>query len=255
MSGSDLRRPKATHHRSTSPPASSPSWTSATGGERPPTRRRRCRSDPLGITEGARTTSLGLGGPPPGQGPRREARPRRLRHRLLALLRPRFSLDMLKIDKSFIDGIDSSPKTAPYQNMVSMAQALGMVTVAERSASRTAPVAAPTRVQAGPGLRHVRPIPGEDFEAILRRHDRPVRHHLRRSAVIVAPVIIDDRVDFLAPHGPVGARHPDERGRWQRSWSPNRGPLEFVAPTDARPTGSRLRCSKAHLVGAVVRGA
>ncbi|MCB1013440.1 MAG: EAL domain-containing protein, partial [Microthrixaceae bacterium] len=44
----------------------------------------------------------------------------------------RFSLDMLKIDKSFIDGIDSSPEDrAIVEHVVGMADALGMKTVAE----------------------------------------------------------------------------------------------------------------------------
>ena len=85
----------------------------------------------------------------------------------------RFSLDMLKIDKSFIDGIDSSPEDrAIVEHVVGMAQALGMVTVAEG-------VERPEQLQwlrrlgcrLAQGYVLSRPIPGEDFEAILERHE------------------------------------------------------------------------------------
>ena len=85
----------------------------------------------------------------------------------------RFSLDMLKVDKSFIDGIDSSPEDrAIVEHVVGMAQALGMVTVAEG-------VERPEQLQwlrrlgckLAQGYVLSRPIPGEDFEALLARKE------------------------------------------------------------------------------------
>ena len=85
----------------------------------------------------------------------------------------RFSLDMLKIDKSFIDGIDSSPEDrAIVEHVIGMAQALGMVTVAEG-------IERPEQLQwlrrlgcrLAQGFVLSRPIPGEDFEALLERHE------------------------------------------------------------------------------------
>jgi diguanylate cyclase (GGDEF)-like protein len=85
----------------------------------------------------------------------------------------RFSLDMLKVDKSFIDGIDSSPEDrAIVEHVVGMAQALGMVTVAEG-------VERPEQLQwlrrlgckLAQGYAMSRPIPGQDFEAILAKRE------------------------------------------------------------------------------------
>ena len=85
----------------------------------------------------------------------------------------RFSLDMLKIDKSFIDGIDSSPEDrAIVEHVVGMATSLGMITVAE-GVERTDQVAWLRRLGCKliQGYVMSRPIPGEELEAILR--DRP----------------------------------------------------------------------------------
>ncbi len=88
----------------------------------------------------------------------------------------RFSLDMLKIDKSFIDGIDSSPEDrAIVQHVVGMAEALGMVTVAEG-------VERPEQVRwlqklgcrLAQGYVLSRPLSASDLEALLLdRKDRP----------------------------------------------------------------------------------
>jgi len=85
----------------------------------------------------------------------------------------RFSLDMLKFDKSFIDGIDSSPEDrAIVEHVVGMAQALGMVTVAE-GVERPEQLLWLKRLgcKLGQGYVMSRPVPGEELEAILR--DRP----------------------------------------------------------------------------------
>src|SRR3954470_4927031 len=78
----------------------------------------------------------------------------------------RFSLDMLKIDKSFIDGIDSSPEDrAIVEHVVGMADALGMVTVAE-GVERPEQLAWLKRLNCklAQGFVLSRPIPGEDLE-------------------------------------------------------------------------------------------
>ena len=85
----------------------------------------------------------------------------------------RFSLDMLKIDKSFIDGIDSSPEDrAIVEHVVGMADALGMVTVAE-GVERPEQLAWLKRLgcKLVQGYVLSRPIPGEDLEAILARRE------------------------------------------------------------------------------------
>jgi diguanylate cyclase (GGDEF)-like protein len=85
----------------------------------------------------------------------------------------RFSLDMLKVDKSFIDGIDSSPEDrAIVEHVVGMAQALGMVTVAE-GVERPEQLQWLRRLGAklAQGYAMSRPIPGQDFEAIVARRE------------------------------------------------------------------------------------
>jgi EAL domain-containing protein (putative c-di-GMP-specific phosphodiesterase class I) len=164
----------------------------------------------------------------------------------------RFSLDMLKIDKSFIDGIDSSPEDrAIVEHVVGMAQALGMVTVAEG-------VERPEQLQwlrrlgckLAQGYVLSRPIAGEDFEAILERHEiDPFHITVGEVPEIVAPVAANERPDFLLPGpAPVSALAA-------ASESPKRsmvGPLEFVAP-DAPKVDQRL-FDDAPLVGAAVGG-
>ena len=81
----------------------------------------------------------------------------------------RFSLDMLKIDKSFIDGVATSHEDrAIVEHVVGMAHALGMSTVAEG-------VEQPEQLRAlralGCGLAQgyvmSRPIPAGEFEALI----------------------------------------------------------------------------------------
>jgi diguanylate cyclase (GGDEF)-like protein len=83
----------------------------------------------------------------------------------------RFSLDMLKIDKSFIDGIDSSPEDrAIVEHVVGMAEALGMVTVAE-GVERPEQLTWLRRLgcKLAQGYVLSRPLPGEDLEDLFRR--------------------------------------------------------------------------------------
>ena len=83
----------------------------------------------------------------------------------------RFSLDMLKIDKSFIDGIDSSPEDrAIVEHVVGMADALGMVTVAE-GVERPEQLVWLRRLgcRLAQGYVLSRPLSAADLEALLRR--------------------------------------------------------------------------------------
>jgi EAL domain-containing protein (putative c-di-GMP-specific phosphodiesterase class I) len=153
----------------------------------------------------------------------------------------RFSLDMLKIDKSFIDGIDSSPEDrAIVEHVVGMAQALGMVTVAEG-------VERPEQLQwlrrlgckLAQGYVMSRPIPGQDFEAILSRHESDpfgITAGIVPSVAAVAPA--NPSPDFLyAPKTPtpVAAAPKAEPKAVVTTTAvasrPVIGPLEFVAPT------------------------
>jgi diguanylate cyclase (GGDEF)-like protein len=83
----------------------------------------------------------------------------------------RFSLDMLKIDKSFIDGVDSSPEDrAIVEHVVGMAAALGMTTVAE-GVERPEQLAWLRRLgcRLAQGYVLSRPVSADDLEALLRK--------------------------------------------------------------------------------------
>jgi hypothetical protein len=88
----------------------------------------------------------------------------------------RFSLDMLKIDKSFIDGIDSSPEDrAIVRHIVGMADTLGMTTVAE-GVERPEQLAWLSRLgcQLAQGFALARPMTAPELEAmVLERLHRP----------------------------------------------------------------------------------
>jgi len=139
----------------------------------------------------------------------------------------RFSLDMLKIDKSFIDGIDSSPEDrAIVEHVVGMAQALGMVTVAEG-------VERPEQLQwlrrlgcrLAQGYVLSRPIPGEDFEAILERHE-------------VDPFNITAATPAARPAGPAPKSFPQDDPEPAPVAEPLEAPVAVgtTAPAPAPPT-------------------
>jgi diguanylate cyclase (GGDEF)-like protein len=90
----------------------------------------------------------------------------------------RFALDMLKIDKSFVDGLDSAQEDrAIVQHVIGMAHALGMATVAE-GVERTEQIASLRSLgcRLAQGYVFSRPIPAGDFEAmLLKRHDDPFK--------------------------------------------------------------------------------
>ncbi|CAN5841674.1 hypothetical protein BH24ACT3_BH24ACT3_03080 [soil metagenome] len=86
----------------------------------------------------------------------------------------RFSLDMLKIDKSFIDGLGESPEdTAIVKHVIGMASALGMVTVAE-GIETPAQLAELHRLDCdlAQGYLFSRPIPADRLEELLGDTDR-----------------------------------------------------------------------------------
>jgi diguanylate cyclase (GGDEF)-like protein len=158
----------------------------------------------------------------------------------------RFSLDMLKIDKSFIDGIDSSPEDrAIVEHVVGMAQALGMVTVAEG-------VERPEQLQwlrrlgcrLAQGYVLSRPIPGEDFEAILERHEIDPFHITGSEVQKVAKVPSPAPRPFDLPAPPAlepSARTGDDAGEpastpAAATREPAVGPLMFAAPGTAPAT-------------------
>ena len=89
-----------------------------------------------------------------------------------------FSLDMLKIDKSFIDGIDTSPEDrAIVEHVIGLADALGMTTVAE-GVERPEQLVWLRRLgcQMAQGFALSRPLNPDDLLALmLRRHDTPFR--------------------------------------------------------------------------------
>jgi hypothetical protein len=155
----------------------------------------------------------------------------------------RFSLDMLKIDKSFIDGIDSSPEDrAIVEHVVGMAQALGMVTVAEG-------VERPEQLQwlrrlgcrLAQGYVLSRPIPGQDFEAILERHEIDPFGITGTDAKVAArpappaPPSFDAPVREVLEVSPVaGSAAPAPRPSVSApAPEPAVGPLMFAAPGTA----------------------
>ncbi len=137
----------------------------------------------------------------------------------------RFSLDMLKIDKSFIDGIDSSPEDrAIVEHVVGMADALGMVTVAE-GVERPEQLVWLRKLgcRLAQGYVLSRPLSADDLEALLRRRqhepfqiepmtDRS-EDHQEVPALWGRPAQIDDAAAQVHPiigdgFGPLGAGGP-----------------------------------------------
>ncbi|MCB0970972.1 MAG: EAL domain-containing protein [Acidimicrobiales bacterium] len=162
----------------------------------------------------------------------------------------RFSLDMLKIDKSFIDGVDSSPEDrAIVEHVVGMAQALGMVTVAEG-------IERPEQLQwlrrlgckLAQGYVLSRPIPGDDFEAILGRHEADPFGVLEDKAASAAAATAAVPATPLPPApAPATTPEPEPTAAPASATPSSVGPLEFVAPGEA-PDDEDV------LVGALVDG-
>jgi diguanylate cyclase (GGDEF)-like protein len=132
----------------------------------------------------------------------------------------RFSLDMLKIDKSFIDGVDSSPEDrAIVEHIVGMASALGMVTVAE-GIERPEQLRTLRRLgcELAQGFVVSQPIPAHEFELILNLHE-------------VDPFGVTTREGVGNPKAParvaLAAAEADARATAAR---PMIGPMIFAAP-------------------------
>ena len=107
----------------------------------------------------------------------RRHRHRRLRHRLL-VSRPvrRYPIDMIKVDRSFVQGAEHDPRDAAISaSVVSLAHALGLVAMAEGIESEAAGLAARARLRPRAGL------------PVRARHAaRRARRAARRSGMGVA---------------------------------------------------------------------
>jgi diguanylate cyclase (GGDEF)-like protein len=173
----------------------------------------------------------------------------------------RFSLDMLKIDKSFIDHIDTSPEDrAIVSHVIGMAHALGMSTVAE-GVERDDQLAW-LRIlgcRAAQGYAMSRPIPVADFEELVvrRRHDPyPIAEIIAGRALVGAvpteipapPPASNVPMDGLGPARPrarlggFGAAPAPSSGDkgGPLSFSPEDQPVEVPGPARS-PNGSLPR--------------
>ena len=165
----------------------------------------------------------------------------------------RFSLDMLKIDKSFIDGIDSSPEDrAIVEHVVGMADALGMATVAE-GVERPEQLAWLRRLgcRLAQGYTLSRPLPANELEDLIRRriqepfeigpvpargHDLEIPDHLRSEPPPAPPragpgasALFDAYPDLHADAHPPP---PEPRPATQLSIAPDADRLAEVANVD-----------------------
>jgi diguanylate cyclase (GGDEF)-like protein len=167
----------------------------------------------------------------------------------------RFSLDMLKIDKSFIDGIDSSPEDrAIVEHVIGMAQALGMVTVAE-GVERPEQLVWLRRL----GCRLVqgyvmsRPISASDLEALLvRRIEEPFTVPVvTESGEIEMPTAPVPQPATIAANGfEAGAPGPGTAGRPSPMFDgfPDEADLP-ERPRGVAPTLPRLREYRRQMAG------
>lgn len=131
----------------------------------------------------------------------------------------RFALDMLKIDKSFIDGIDSaSEDRAIVEHVIGMAHALGMTTVSE-GVERSEQIAALRALgcRLAQGYVFSRPIPAGDFEQLLVQRDQE-------------PYAVD-------PSAPPRREHPvtDPSAQLPSVPSPQDPVIDLVPPRAPRP--------------------
>ncbi len=128
----------------------------------------------------------------------------------------RFSLDMLKIDKSFVDGLGVSHEdTAIVQHVIAMAKALGVVTVGE-GVERPEQLAELQRLgcELAQGYLFSPPLPARELEALLVDPDRARRwaactatttaggdHPSPARAAPPRRTVVDGSVAELVPRG------------------------------------------------------
>ncbi|MBX3313449.1 MAG: bifunctional diguanylate cyclase/phosphodiesterase [Actinobacteria bacterium] len=144
----------------------------------------------------------------------------------------RFSLDMLKIDKSFVDGIDSaSEDRAIVEHVIGMAHALGMSTVGE-GVERTEQIAALRALgcRMAQGYVFARPLPAGDFERLLlQRVDEPfaVDTNTHRDDLPVTDPSAQTGTDPASPDlGPVIELTPPRKARVWRPRVPTEEPSD-----------------------------
>jgi diguanylate cyclase (GGDEF)-like protein len=97
-----------------------------------------------------------------------------------------FPVDIIKIDRSFVDGVDTDPvKSAIASAVVSLSQAIGATTVAEgvEAAAQLEHVAG-LGCPVVQGYHLARPMPASDFDDLLRRacHTSPDRGDLAAAS-------------------------------------------------------------------------
>ncbi len=141
----------------------------------------------------------------------------------------RFALDMLKIDKSFVDGVGSEPDdNAIVEHVVGMARALGMVTVAE-GVEQPAQLRELQRLgcDRAQGFWFSPPVPPNAIEALLEDSSLPARWSDVRvpEPVTPEPPSSSPPPRHRPPAGPRASRHRP---------APHRSP-------PSRPARSRLR--------------
>jgi EAL domain-containing protein (putative c-di-GMP-specific phosphodiesterase class I) len=87
----------------------------------------------------------------------------------------KFPISQIKIDKSFVDGIESNPRaTSMLKGMVGLARSLNQTLVAEGvQTRRQLELLAKIGVTLAQGYVHARPMPVQTLEAYASKHDIP----------------------------------------------------------------------------------
>ena len=163
----------------------------------------------------------------------------------------RFSLDMLKIDKSFVDGVGTEPDdNAIVEHVVGMARALGMVTVAE-GVEQPAQLRELQRLgcDRAQGFWFSPPVPPNAIEALLEDSSLPARWSDVRVPEPVTPrtplVVAPPR--HRRPVGPRACRPPPAPHRSLPSCPARTRPpplLRSPPPSPSRPPPPRRPWSR-----------
>jgi diguanylate cyclase (GGDEF)-like protein len=157
----------------------------------------------------------------------------------------RFSLDMLKIDKSFVDGVGSEPDdNAIVEHVVGMARALGMVTVAE-GVEQPAQLRELQRLgcDRAQGFWFSPPVPPNAIEALLEDSSLPARWSDVRVPEPVTP-----RTDLIASTPPPPPGWPEGVSAPARSAPLPAEPPRPVAPAVPSPEPASASASTAERV-------